>query len=346
MDATNKPGKEEPRTHTLLSICVIGRDEAPHLPALIQSLRPLSDLPFPVETIYVDSASSDDSVAIASSFFEQVYVLRDSAHLCASAGRHIGTRMAGGDWILYLDGDMTLRPEFMEVVRRTCLGGDLSKGWIGKYRYIYDNGQVRDNALRHADRGKPVNHFGGAVLLPRTAVIAAGNWNPCIVSNEEIELYTRLRALQYDVYFSDTCMIDHFTPYYPKWQILVDNFLPNSRLGKKYYGFGQVLATRISNKSLFSLIRYFPYPFIYWTGIISSLILLLLGDSYLAGICLSLAFAYVWLTKGISFIALYTAFLPQACLGFSTLSPRDTPEISHAILAHETKASYRSDGDR
>src|SRR5882762_5790807 len=120
----------------MLSICVIGRNEEENLPRLIQSLLPLRErLNFPVETIFVDSDSTDRTVPIAKSFFDVVLILERSENLCASAGRNVGTAQATGEWILYLDGDMTLCGEFIPVMEQCLTHRESSAGCLGEYIY-------------------------------------------------------------------------------------------------------------------------------------------------------------------------------------------------------------------
>ena len=300
----------------MLTVCVIGRNEAKNLPRLIKSLDLLNGLPFRVEKIFIDSASSDSTLEIAQSYFNRVCSLEESANLCASAGRFIGTLKSSGEWILYLDGDMQLCADFIAVIERTVVSDYRSEGAIGKYCYIYGMDNVRDNALSQKGEGKLVNHFGGAVLLPRDAVITA-TWDPCIFSNEEIELYTRLRANGVVVRFFDVPMIAHFTRKLPKWKILVYLFVPSPNgLGKKFFGIGQVLAARTKSRSLCSLIRFFPYPFVFWTGLLLAIVFIFSGHMFLGVLAVLAVIAYITVSKSPSFLILYLAFIVQALLGW------------------------------
>ena len=184
----------------MLSVVVIGKNESDNLPLVMASLTKLrQQVRFQTQMIYVDSDSSDLSVEIAKSFFDEVYVLSPSDNLCASAGRYIGTLKSNYEWILYLDGDMEVCSEFIDFICEHLNQLNPDYGYIGRYIYYYNDGTIRDNALNYKLDGQVVAHHGGAVLLRRTAVINAGNWNPCIFSNEEIDLYTRLR------YFGVSC---------------------------------------------------------------------------------------------------------------------------------------------
>jgi len=97
-----------------LSVVVIGRNEARRLPDLFASLPEGPD----IEWLYIDSRSSDNSVELALDFGAKVYLVDEDSVYAPGTGRYIGTIEAGGRWILYLDGDMVLRPEFAGFLER------------------------------------------------------------------------------------------------------------------------------------------------------------------------------------------------------------------------------------
>ena len=104
----------------LVSVVVIGRNEGARLDACLRSVRDIEGTQsgtapdgFTTELIYVDSASTDGSVALAESYGARVIVLH-LARLCAAAGRNAGWRLARGEFVLFLDGDTVLDPAFVE----------------------------------------------------------------------------------------------------------------------------------------------------------------------------------------------------------------------------------------
>ena len=178
----------------MLSVVVIGKDEAANLPRLAASIDALIDFcDFPVETIFVDSDSADESVSFAESRFSKVIPLADSDGLCASAGRYIGTIAAVFPWILYLDGDMELCPQFFPVIQNLPAADDECKGFVGFYVHNYDNGSIAvQGFFGNVIKSNWAAQFGGAVVLRRSDVLRVGNWNPSIYGKEEMELYARL----------------------------------------------------------------------------------------------------------------------------------------------------------
>jgi len=275
-DLSSSPG-------TWLSVVVIGRNEERRLPELFRSLPEGDD----VEWIYVDSHSADQSVEIALAGGAKVYQVAEGSVCGPGTGRYIGTREASGSWILYLDGDMVLREDFisfLERLKRFEIGGGGvlppgTAGFVGRTRNrcLDQKGrvaEVRDYVVLAPKEmgpveewGRPAGYHGGAVLYRREEVLKAGSWNPAVCQLEEIDLYSRVRARSGTVRAVDLPMVDHYAPYLGLAERLKLNFLPRYR-GKNLYGAGQVVAARYRAGDLLSLIRCYPYPFVVLAGLV------------------------------------------------------------------------------
>ena len=253
-------------TTPFISIIVIGRNEAKNIDRLFKSLSCLQDT-WTCETIYVDSASTDNSLAIASLLFDNTITLEADNKLNASAGRSIGVSIASGEWFLFLDADMQLNNSCIRSFVTHFYRNNKFIGAVGNYTNIYPDGST--------SKWKPVcdslgyvQHFGGAVLLHSSAFLLE-NWNPCLYSNEEIDLYTRLRCRGYHVDNLNSDFITHWTIHVSLLRKVTGNVFPiNSYLGKKFYGIGQLIVTRIISKDIIGLIRWWPQPFISWSLIL------------------------------------------------------------------------------
>jgi glycosyltransferase involved in cell wall biosynthesis len=229
----------------------------------------MKGLPYRVETVFVDSASTDDTLAVARTFFDRICVLKESPNLCASAARYVATRAATGRWLLYLDGDMELCGAFLDLMPSLRELDDTHQGWAGIYRDVFPDGASCEKRTNFNAAGV-VRQFGGAVLLPRDIVVRAGNWNPAVFSNEEIDLYTRMRGLGGYVLWRPVPMVVHRTERVAAWQVIVGNVIPRVLLGKRCYGFGQILAARLRNGGLGNFIRWYPVPFFCWASTLAS----------------------------------------------------------------------------
>ena len=130
--------------------------------------------------IYVDSLSTDGSIGIALKHGAKVYSLEADPSLCPASGRCAGTLEAAGRWILYLDGDMVLRKEFIAFLdylkkEETNMPAKTA-GFVGKTcsRFIDQASAVvscRDNVCiparfsgKEGPWGRTADYHGGAVL--------------------------------------------------------------------------------------------------------------------------------------------------------------------------------------
>ena len=96
----------------MISVVVIGRNEAARLGACMEAIHAsLGVLSY--EIVYVDSRSTDDSIAIAKAHGARCFVL-EAESTTAGLGRYVGAKEAKGEYLLFLDGDMQLQKGFCE----------------------------------------------------------------------------------------------------------------------------------------------------------------------------------------------------------------------------------------
>ena len=95
---------------SLLSLCLIAKNEAKNLPRCLESVRGVAD-----EVVVVDTGSTDDTVAVAERLGARV------AHFAwcddFAAARNEAIRHARGQWILMLDADELLTREARSKLR-------------------------------------------------------------------------------------------------------------------------------------------------------------------------------------------------------------------------------------
>ncbi len=94
----------------LLSLCMIVKDEADHLPLCLQSAQGLVD-----EIIVVDTGSTDRTIEIAQSF--GATVVQQPWGDDFAAARNVSIQLAKGTWILVLDADEMLLPSCMDALQ-------------------------------------------------------------------------------------------------------------------------------------------------------------------------------------------------------------------------------------
>ena len=178
----------------MISVIVIGKNEGSQLDTcLTHAKRALRMLSY--ELIYVDSRSTDDSVAIAKAHGARCFMLED-AHTTAGLGRYVGTQAARGEYLLFLDGDMQLQPGFVDhaMMKMAENGYDGASG-------IREDHYMKNGALLSTNENyfgciheRIVPEFGGAIFLKADALKACGSWSPDTIACEEAELHARLIA--------------------------------------------------------------------------------------------------------------------------------------------------------
>ncbi|MEQ1579263.1 MAG: glycosyltransferase family A protein [Steroidobacteraceae bacterium] len=306
---------------------MIGRNEARHLPACLESLRQLVSLGIETETIFVDSASKDGSTEIARGGFDKVIRLEESPFLNAGVARNVGTHHATGRWVLYLDGDMELAPEILEAIKTLVRSGPRNHGLCGLTENVYPDGGrdlIRFRGNRH---GEACRMFGGTVLLPRRHVLDCGNWPTALFAYEESELYSRLIRTDCRVVWHECRMVLHKAPRVSIARKLWGSMLPyRSFLGKKYYGAGQVTLLTLRRGHFRDFARLKPDGYVM---IASILIAALLAPwlSWSAIVVPSLAFLRNTFVLGPRGAVNSLCWIPQVMLGMRKLKEGFQPRI-------------------
>lgn len=315
-----------------LSVCVIGRNEGHHLPKCIRSLHQLEKSNIVYETIFVDSASTDDSSVIAQSGFDYVLQLIHSPFLNAGAARHVGTQHAKGDWVLYLDGDMELAPEIMPNIEDLIRSRRTDCGLCGFTENFYPDGSHDLIYFRGNRPGSNCRMFGGAVLLPRLKVLEAGNWSTVLYAYEESELYSRLLRHGVNVLWCDQKMVLHKTPRISISRKVLGAVIPyRSYLGKKFYGAGQVTRLTLCNGNFGDFVRLKPDAYLMLASIIVA-VAAAPWLSWFAGIFPALTIIVFSLRQGIRSAVNYICWLVQMAFGLWRLNPRYNPAVDQVLV--------------
>lgn len=326
-----------------LSVCVIGRNEGQHLPACITSLRQLAALEIDYETIFVDSASTDNSPIIAQSGFDQVLCLAQSPFLNAGAARNVGTQHAKGDWVLYLDGDMELAPEILVDISKLIRSGQTDDGLCGFTENVYADASRDLIHFRGNFAGSNCRMFGGAVLLPRLKVLEAGNWPCALYAYEESELNSRLLRCGVNVIWYDHRMVVHKTTAVSLSRKLLGAIVPfRSYLGKKFYGAGQVTRLTLRNGNFRDFMLLKPEPYLMQSSVLAAVAAAPLL-SWTAGLLPILTFLVLTLRHGIRSAVYYTCWIVQLAFGFWRLNPDYHPTVDR-ILTRKDLFAINQDG--
>ncbi|WP_169332843.1 glycosyltransferase [Effusibacillus pohliae] len=140
-----------------ISLCMIVKNEADHLPRCLQSVKGAVD-----EIIVVDTGSTDGTAAVARRFGADVFCVswRDDF----AYARNQGVDRASGDWILFLDGDEELDPDDREKLRLCAQHPEFEAFFLQIHNYIGDGSQgATINPVLRLFKNRPEYRFEGRI---------------------------------------------------------------------------------------------------------------------------------------------------------------------------------------
>jgi glycosyltransferase involved in cell wall biosynthesis len=183
-------------------VVLINRNQAWNVSRLVESVlretQPIAD----ANVIFVDSASSDDSVAIASNYDIRVLRLKAGQPLTPAAGRYVGLQHAGSSrYVLFLDGDMELCAGWLLRAIMVLQANPDVAGVTGTVIDVPPNASSSQPTCASVPDGLPENvpFAGGASIYRRDVLTRVGPFNPYLHSDEEPELCLRIRHAGYRI---------------------------------------------------------------------------------------------------------------------------------------------------
>ncbi|MCX7143543.1 MAG: glycosyltransferase [Proteobacteria bacterium] len=193
----------------LVSVVVIGRNEGKRLTACLKSIHAMNADLFATEIIYVDSDSSDGSPQAAASMGARVIRVKPERP-SAALGRNAGWRAARGQYILFLDGDTLLHPEFVRRALAQFRDPEAAIVWghrreLAPAQSIY----VRVLDLDWVYPAGDSEFCGGDALVRRDVLERVDGFDQSLIAGEEPEMCRRIRAHGYRIVHIDAPMTRH-----------------------------------------------------------------------------------------------------------------------------------------
>ena len=154
-----------------------------------------------IEIVVVDDGSTDDTAAVAAGF-AGVTLLRQ-ANGGIAAARNAGIAAAKGEWIAPLDADDLWHPAKIERQVAAALAAPAPPGFVYcRLRQIDGAGRIVGSGLPHAFQGRVIHQHlyrnfvgaGGALLIRRDALLAAGGYDESLRHCEDILLQFQLAS--------------------------------------------------------------------------------------------------------------------------------------------------------
>ena len=194
-----------------IAIIVIGRNEGARLLACLASMpKDVAGL------VYVDSGSTDGSVAAARAAGARVVELDPARPFTAARARNEGVAAltAAGiapDYLQFVDGDCTLDPDWLATAVTFLDAHPEAAVACGRRRERHPEASVY-NRLCDREWNTPVGQAlacGGDALMRRAAFVAVGGFRDDLIAGEEPELCVRLRAAGWQIWRIDAEMTLH-----------------------------------------------------------------------------------------------------------------------------------------
>ncbi len=192
-----------------LSVVVIGRNEGARLARCLESVQAMDKDTFSVEIVYVDSASTDGSIAIARRHNAEIEEVR-AGRPTAALGRNAGWRRSTGSLVLFLDGDTVLDPKFVAGSVAEFDQPNTAIVW-GHRREIHPEKSIFNRVLDLDWIYAPgiVEFCGGDAIMRRAVLEQVGGFDETLIAGEEPEMCRRIRAEGYQIVHVNRPMTGH-----------------------------------------------------------------------------------------------------------------------------------------
>ncbi|OJY34186.1 MAG: glycosyl transferase [Rhodobacterales bacterium 65-51] len=172
---------------------VIGRNEGARLTACLDSLAGQVR-----RLVYVDSGSTDGSLAAARTRGAEVVSLDMTQPFTAARARNAGLALLADDppqFVQFVDGDCEVRPDWIATAAAFLQDHPEVVVVCGRRRERFPEASVW-NRLCDREWDTPVGEAtacGGDALMRHAAVAAVGGYDPTLIAGEEPDLCLRLR---------------------------------------------------------------------------------------------------------------------------------------------------------
>ena len=152
----------------MISFIIIGRNEGWKLTKCLQSVfdtiehNALKEY----EVIYVDSKSTDDSIKRATSF-DKIKIIQLTGDFNAAIARNIGAKESKGNVLFFIDGDMEIQSEFLQLVysEEAGLFHDFVSGQFMDYNYDINKNLINKKLYHKISEGGNKEFVVGGLFI-------------------------------------------------------------------------------------------------------------------------------------------------------------------------------------
>lgn len=207
----------------LISVIIKTYNEEQGIAKTIQSIR--SNLSqYPYEILVADSLSNDSTQAIAVAQGATVVSLVNGEERCCGVGHQLGYLHARGEFLLLMDGDMELSPEFIDAGLEFLCSDEQYAGVAGMVEMDEASNYEFKSRKQRINKIYPLgdcSHLGGGGLYRKSAIDDIGyltnrNLHGC----EEAELGLRLKHAGYKLHRLEVPYFHHTSYEMSSWELL------------------------------------------------------------------------------------------------------------------------------
>lgn len=198
---------------TRVGVVAIGRNEGQRLVDCLDALR--AALGADGRIVYVDSGSTDGSVAEAEARGVEVVELDLATPFTAARARNAGIdRLRQGavpEFVQFVDGDCTLDPDWLPFAIRHLDLHPNTAAVSGRLRERFPEASLW-NRLCDDEWNTPVGQAkacGGIAMMRMYALDQVAGFNPRLIAGEEPEMCLRMRAKGWEIWRIDAEMALH-----------------------------------------------------------------------------------------------------------------------------------------
>lgn len=189
---------------------MIGRNEGDRLLGCLASVPSLV-----TRVVYVDSGSTDGSVAAAQAAGADIVRLDTTVPFTAARARNAGVAaLANGtsiDLVQFVDGDCAIQPGWIAAAGDFLVENPQAAVVCGRRRERHPEASVY-NRLCDTEWDTPVGNTracGGDAMMRATVLDGVGGFDPSLIAGEEPELCLRIRKAGWQVWRIDHEMTLH-----------------------------------------------------------------------------------------------------------------------------------------
>ncbi len=197
-----------------------------------QLLESLQKVTYPnIEVIVVDNASQDDDPQMMKRRYPSIVLIENPINYGFAAGNNMGIMAANGEYVMFLNNDTEVRPDFLEPLIAKFKGNKNVGAVTPKIRFFHTPNTIQyagytsmnpitirnfaygykeeDLGQHDEDRLTPYAH-GAAMMVPMDLIRKIGMMSYIFfLYYEEADFCDRIRRAGYEIYYVHNSLVYH-----------------------------------------------------------------------------------------------------------------------------------------